>query len=168
MSLWFRRAGEGDAEALVALRDQAARWQSARGVAQWRPGDMGADHFRERMRLGEVWLALTGQDVPVGAWELWWDDPLTWGPQPPSAGYIHRLMIDRSSAPPGSGRVLLAAAERRITESGRPLARLDCAAGNPRLRRYYIDAGYTEVGEQPLSLGSRYPVTLFEKRLPDA
>ncbi|MFC6082909.1 GNAT family N-acetyltransferase [Sphaerisporangium aureirubrum] len=165
MSLSFSRAGEGDAAALVALRDQAARWQAARGIVQWRPGDMGLGHFLKRMELGEVWLARADRGALAGAWELWWDDPLTWGAQPPSAGYIHRLMVDRSAAPPGSGRVLLAAAERRIAESGRTLARLDCAASNARLRRYYTDAGYTEAGEQPLPRGSRYPVTLFEKRL---
>ena len=40
-----------------------------------------------------------------------------------------------------------------------------CAAHNARLRRYYAEAGYSEVGHQPHRLGSSYPVTLFEKRL---
>ena len=39
---------------------------------------------------------------------------------------------------------------------------------NPRLRAYYEAAGYTVTGEQPLKdggTGSRYAVTLLEKRL---
>lgn len=74
-------------------------------------------------------------------------------------------MIDRDHAPRGLGRLLLSAAEKRIVAAGRSVARLDCAAHNLRLRRYYLDSGYREVGHQPLCLGSRYPVTLFEKHL---
>jgi protein-tyrosine phosphatase len=164
--LSFRLAEDHDLPTLVALRDAAAQWQAAHGIEQWRPGELDESHFRDRIRLGEVWLAVgKPQGPPIGAWELWWEDPLTWGPQPSSAGYVHRLMIDRSAAPSGTGRLLLAAAERRIMATGRVLARLDCATNNLRLRRYYADAGYGEVGEQLLSRGSRYPVTLFEKRL---
>jgi protein-tyrosine phosphatase len=164
--LVFRRATEADLPTLVALRDSAARWMAATGIEQWRPGEMGEDHFRAVMREGEVWVA-TGESDPriAGAWELWWSDEGAWGPQPPVAGYIHRLMIDHENPLRGTGRAMLAAAEERIAAAGRSLARLDCAAHNARLRRYYADAGYTEVGEQRHRAGFRYPVTLFEKQL---
>jgi protein-tyrosine phosphatase len=163
--LMFRLAEDGpDMRALVAMRDAAARWQVAHGIAQWRPGELTEAHFRERVRCGEVWLAVNHPlGPPVGAWELWWEDPYSWGRQTPRAGYVHRLMVDRSAVPRGTGRLLLAAAERRIAAAGRWLARLDCAAGNPRLRRYYTEAGYREVGYCPHSRPSGYPVALFEK-----
>lgn len=104
----------------------------------------------------------------AGAWELWWDDPAAWGPQPPTAAYIHRLMTDRRVAPPGTGRHLLAEAERRIAATGRLLSRLDCLSTNPRLREYYQAAGYTVMGEQTAKdggLGTPYAVTLLEKHL---
>ncbi|WP_326599353.1 GNAT family N-acetyltransferase [Streptomyces sp. NBC_01803] len=167
--LSFRRADERDVAELVRLRDTAARWQLERGIDQWRPGELGADHFRARLREGEVWIATLGPDGPVaGAWELWWEDPGAWGEQPPDAGYIHRLMIDRRAAPPGVGRRMLAEAEHRIAATGRAVARLDCLSTNPRLRQYYQDAGYAVVGEQPGKNGDggkRYAVTLLEKRL---
>ncbi|MDT0344548.1 N-acetyltransferase [Streptomyces litchfieldiae] len=169
-ALSYRQAEDGDLAELVRLRDTAARWQMERGIDQWRPGELGEDHFRARLREGEVWLATIGPDGPlVGAWELWWDDPGAWGEQPPVAGYIHRLMIDRRTAPPAAGRRMLAEAERRIGAWGRPLARLDCLATNPRLRTYYQEAGYTAVGEQQGKRaidGKRYAVTLLEKTLP--
>ncbi|MFJ8021394.1 GNAT family N-acetyltransferase [Streptomyces sp. NPDC096311] len=167
--LTFRRATETDIPTLVRLRDEAARWQkrTAPDIEQWTPGQLGETHFRTRIQEGEVWLAHLGPDV-VGACELWWDDPAAWGLQPPTAGYIHRLMTDHRTAPPGTGRHILAHAERRTAASGRPLSRLDCISTNPHLRRYYEAAGYTVVGEQPMKdggLGNPYAVTLLEKRL---
>lgn len=166
----FRPATEDDAPALVALYDGAADWMRRHGIDQWKPGQKSADHFLLRMKEGEVWLAETGGPSPIGGWELWWDDEPAWGPQSPVAGYIHRLMTDRATAPPGLGRAMLAHAERRITAAGRRLSRLDCVSTNPRLRAYYESAGYTAVGELPLKDGGKgttYAVTLLEKRLTD-
>lgn len=165
--LTYRRAAEADAAALVRLRDTAALWQLARGIDQWKPGEKDEAHFVHRMREGEVWLAQAG-GVLVGAWELWWSDEAAWGPRSDDAGYIHRLMTTPHTAPPGTGRAMLAEAEARITATGRPHARLDCLATNPRLRAYYERAGYRVVGEQPAKTdggGSPYAVTLLEKRL---
>ncbi|MEU5037375.1 N-acetyltransferase [Streptomyces rubiginosohelvolus] len=167
--LSFRRAGESDLTELVRLRDDAARWQIERGIDQWKPGELGPEHFGARLRAGEVWIATVGPGGPsAGAWELWWDDEPAWGVQPPVAGYVHRLMTDRRTAPPRVGRALLAEAERRIAASGRPLCRLDCLTSNTRLRRYYEEAGYAVVGEQAGKNGDggrTYGVTLLEKRV---
>ncbi|WP_277437862.1 GNAT family N-acetyltransferase [Streptomyces sp. SPB162] len=164
----FRQATVDDIPALVALYDGAARWMQRNGIDQWKPGQKSADHFLLRMKEGEVWLAHAGGAAPVGGWEVWWDDEPAWGPQPPVAGYIHRLMTDRTTAPPNLGRAMLTRAEHRIAATGRTLSRLDCVSTNPRLRAYYESAGYTVTGEQPLKDGgggSRYAVTLLEKRL---
>nr|BFD83402.1 hypothetical protein StreXyl84_28030 [Streptomyces sp. Xyl84] len=168
-ALTYRPAVPADAPLLVRLRDAAALRQLARGIDQWKPGEKDEAHFVTRMREGEVWLAYAGDDL-AGAWELWWDDPAAWGPRPPEAGYIHRLMTVPHTAPPAAGRALLAEAESRIAAAGRRYARLDCLSANPRLRAYYEAAGYTAVGEQPAKTdgtGSPYAVTLLEKRLRD-
>ncbi|GAA3820617.1 hypothetical protein GCM10022403_062550 [Streptomyces coacervatus] len=166
--LTYRKATPSDASTLVRLRDTAALWQLARGIDQWKPGEKDETHFRARMEQGEVWLTHAGPHL-AGAWELWWDDPAAWGTRPADAGYIHRLMTTPHTAPPGTGREMLAQAESRITATGRPYARLDCLSSNPRLRAYYESSGYTVVGEQTAKdggLGSPYAVTLLEKRLP--
>ncbi|MFH8471099.1 GNAT family N-acetyltransferase [Streptomyces sp. NPDC018000] len=167
--LRFRRAGKSDVGELARLRDAAARWQAGRGIDQWQPGELGRSHFLARLDDCETWLAASGADAPVvGAWEVWWEDPAAWGEQPPVAGYVHRLVTDRAAAPPGTGRIMLTEAERRIASFGRDLCRLDCLADNPRLRRYYEDAGYTVTGTLPAKNGDggrRYGVTLLEKRL---
>ncbi|MFE1952370.1 GNAT family N-acetyltransferase [Streptomyces sp. NPDC059524] len=171
-TLRFRLADDTDLATVVGLRDDAARWMLSRGVTgQWRPGELGVDHFRRtRERGGEVWLAESGERA-VGAWELWWEDEAAWGPQPATAGYVHRLMVAHGSVPPGTGRELLRAAERRVAERGRPLARLDCVATNPALKAYYIKAGYRVVGHKegkPQPGTKPKSFTLLEKRLTGA
>jgi ribosomal protein S18 acetylase RimI-like enzyme len=167
-ALRFRLAADADLASVVGLRDDAARWMLTRGVTgQWRPGELGADHFRRVMQNGEVWLAEAAGRV-VGAWELWWEDEDAWGPQPSTAGYVHRLMVDHGSVPPGTGRQLLRVAERRVAEAGRPLVRLDCLADNAPLNAYYLSAGYRVAGRKegkPQPSGAPKSFTLFEKSL---
>ncbi|MFJ2272344.1 GNAT family N-acetyltransferase [Streptomyces sp. NPDC087849] len=169
-ALRFRPAHDTDLATVVRLRDDAARWMLAKGVTgQWRPGELGGDHFRRIMENGEVWLAEAADRV-VGAWELWWEDEEAWGPQLPTAGYVHRLMVDHSSVPPGTGRQLLRVAERRVAEAGRPLVRLDCLADNVPLTAYYLNAGYQVVGHKegkPQPNGTPKSFTLLEKSLRD-
>ncbi|WP_405623294.1 GNAT family N-acetyltransferase [Streptomyces sp. NBC_00076] len=164
--LRFRLADDSDLTSLVRLRDDAARWMLARGITgQWQPGELDEDHFRRIMAGGEVWLA-EADGRAAGAWELWWEDEDAWGPQPPVAGYVHRLMVDRSSTRPGTGRLLLRAAEHRVAAVGRRFARLDCLAGNARLNTYYLDDGYRVVGHKagkPQPGGEPKSFTLLEK-----
>ncbi|MFC9247701.1 GNAT family N-acetyltransferase [Streptomyces sp. NPDC057136] len=164
--LRLRLAADTDLATLVRLRDDAARWMLAQGIAgQWQPGELDEVHFRRIMADGEVWLAETDGRV-VGGWELWWADEDAWGPQPPVAGYVHRLMVDRSRARPGTGRLLLRAAEHRVAEHGRVRVRLDCLAGNTRLNAYYVAEGYRVVGHKagkPQAGGAPKSFTLLEK-----
>ncbi|MFE2529641.1 GNAT family N-acetyltransferase [Streptomyces sp. NPDC059382] len=164
----FRQAVEKDAGTLVKLHDQAARWMRANKIDQWKPGDKDAEHFRARIREGEVWIAEDADGRVVGAYELWWSDEEAWGVQPPVAGYVHRLMIERSAAPAGAGMRILEHAEYRIARTGRERARLDCVSTNPRLLAYYQGAGYRVVGECPSKQGTDgrvYGVILMERRL---
>ncbi|MFF2508106.1 GNAT family N-acetyltransferase [Streptomyces sp. NPDC058067] len=169
--LRIRLADDADLDSLVRLRDDAARWMLAQGVTgQWQPGELDEEHFRRVMERGEVWLAEHGGLV-VGAWELWWDDQDAWGAQPPVAGYVHRLMVDHTRVPSGTGLRLLGVAERRVAEVGRQVVRLDCLAGNARLNAYYARAGYRVVGHQHGKAqpgGTPKSFTLLEKSVRDS
>ncbi|MBP2400532.1 GNAT family N-acetyltransferase [Streptomyces syringium] len=164
--LLFRLAVGPDLATVVRLRDDAARWMNARGITgQWQPGELGEEHFLRIMDGGEVWIA-EADGRAVGAWELWWEDEDAWGAQPPTAGYVHRLMVDHDAVAPGAGRRLLQAAERRVAAAGRSLVRLDCLAGNARLTAYYRDSGYQVVGHKegkPQPGGTAKSFTLLEK-----
>jgi hypothetical protein len=48
---------------------------------------------------------------------------------------------------PGLGAALLGWAAESVRDAGRRFVRLDCVAGNPRLRAYYEAAGFAHRGD---------------------
>lgn len=85
---------------------------------------------------------------PVAALRLLRSDEEVWGDQPPTAAYVHGLVVDRAQAR-AAGRVLL---------------RLDWREDNAALRRYYEDRGFRVVDRRTFG-GRRYDVVLLEKDL---
>jgi protein-tyrosine phosphatase len=160
----IRRARTEDADDIVAVRDEAARWLIGRGIVQWRPGEVTADDVVGWLSTGRLYVALSGAAL-VGSVRVAWEDPEVWGPRPPDAGYIQALVTARAAAGQGLGRLLLAHAEGVIDRSGRPLARLSCLRDNTGLESFYAAAGYLEVGRQSFRTPGWEPVTLREKRI---
>ncbi|HUY79944.1 MAG TPA: GNAT family N-acetyltransferase [Ktedonobacterales bacterium] len=134
------RATLADLGAVIDLYEDAARWLTARGIDQWRPGDYTVERARGNIERDVVYLAWR-EGRPVGKFTLVWDDPEVWGEQPPDAGYVHGLAVARSEA--GLGVVMLRYAARMVAQAGRRYLRLDCLASNQALRDYYTRAGFT-------------------------
>jgi protein-tyrosine phosphatase len=158
-------ATKGDVDALLRLRDDAARWLLARGIEQWRPGEIpyswerGDDYF--------VFVLWHGDDR-VGTVTILWDDPVIWGEQPTPAGYVHNLVVARHFGGQGLGIALLHWAENHVAESGRSIVRLDCAAQSRALRDLYESVGYRWVRDQQYAwLGPNLALALYEKNLVD-
>jgi GNAT superfamily N-acetyltransferase len=161
----LRSAGADDVQTVIELRDDAARWMQARGIEQWEPGEVPASYFEQRVAEGAVWL-LRRDDQLLGTVMVSWSDPGIWGSDQGQAGYIHGLVIDQQLAGQGVGRQLLHWAEAHIAGSGRQVARLDCVAVNQRLRRYYEDADYRQVGTKDFpNIEWARKVALYEKAL---
>jgi protein-tyrosine phosphatase len=161
----IRRAVASDAAAILTIREDAARWLLGRGITQWRPGEVTLDDIVGWMTDGRVYVAeLDG--VIVGSVRLAWSDVAVWGDREPDAGYVQALMTARHAAGLGLGRRLLAHVESVTAASGRNCARLSCLRGNVALERFYVGAGYVEVGAHSFEdhLGWD-PVTLLEKEL---
>jgi ribosomal protein S18 acetylase RimI-like enzyme len=161
--LQMRLAQPLDADVLLALREAAGRRLVTRGIRQWEPGEVSVEQIRAQVGAGEWWVH--GRDGAVaGALRLLWSDVEFWGDRPDDDAYVHGLMIDRCHAGEGLGRRLLDWAEHRAREADRPFLRLDCAEVNDRLRRYYRERGFREVGRRDFD-GTWWSVTLFEKPL---
>ena len=136
------RATSDDADAILAILEDAARWLVARGIDQWHPGDFLRSSLLRIIARGEVYLARCEND-PAGTLTLQWEDVPTWGVMPPDAAYVHGFAVHRAYAGLGLGRALLDWASDQAIEGGKTYLRLDCLASNPALRAYYERAGFT-------------------------
>jgi protein-tyrosine phosphatase len=154
-----------DVEDLGALRDDLARWLVGRGVDQWRAGEVPKDWIEHEVAQGLVHVVRSRGQL-VATVTVAWEDPIVWSDQIESAGYLHRLMVDRRWAGHRVGAVLLAWAEAHIQASGRTIGRLDCVRSNHQLRDYYEAAGYGLVGFKDFpDIGWAHETALYEKEL---
>jgi protein-tyrosine phosphatase len=163
--LVMRLAVAEDAPALYELREAAAAWQVAHGIIQWSPGEIALSAVVRQISRGEWWLS-TSLDGSVDAGvRLLNRDPALWG-ETTDSGFIHGLVVARNATGRHLGSRVLSWAEDHLSRRGHRWARLDCVAGNGRLRRYYRDHGYSECGLLQFPAGSLWlPVMRFEKPL---
>jgi ribosomal protein S18 acetylase RimI-like enzyme len=153
-----------DATGLHALREAAARWLLGRGIDQWRSGEVGPETFTAQIAAGE-WFVDRIDGAVRAALRFLWTDPEFWGPMPDDAGYVHGLVIDRRHAGERLGAGALGWAEERARTAGKRYLRLDHAANNVRLGRYYRERGFIERGRREFDAWG--PVLLMEKPLYD-
>lgn len=154
-----------DAEDLLALREAAAAWLSARGVRQWEPGEVSLDGVRKQIEAGQ-WHVLRENCSPVAALRLLWQDDEVWGPQPPDSAYVHGLVVAEQRRGADIGAELLRWAAAQALARGRSLLRLDCGEDNDALRRYYTQQGFRTVGRRDFT-DRWYSVVLLQRPLRD-
>jgi ribosomal protein S18 acetylase RimI-like enzyme len=154
-------AGLADVTAILALLENVRQWLAGKGIAQW-TRSFTAAWIAERVSAGEFWIALHNGG-PVAVVRLLWADPLFWQERDQGdAAYVHTLAVHRDYAGRGIGAWMLRWAEGRARARGRHALRLDCAADNSALLRYYERYGFTPITRQ--SVGPAV-VLLLEKRL---
>jgi protein-tyrosine phosphatase len=167
--LAITRASLAEADVVVALVHDVARWMASRGNNQWQsyltPG--GERYIRNRVGStngAEVYVAWRPEDAdPIGAFSLEWEDAANWDVRGTDGrgGYIHMLCVAPRATGQCIGAAMLRFAEQRIAAGGRSLARLDCGDNNSRLCSYYERNGYTAVGTKQRGHVAR----LYEKSL---
>jgi GNAT superfamily N-acetyltransferase len=157
------RARVTDGSQIVELRDAAAPWLQRRGVEQWAPGEVRAEHVRRQIEADQ-WYVVRRHERVLAALRVLDDDREVWGARNDGALYVHGLVIDREVAGIGLGASLLDWVERIAVEQGKSWVRLDCVASNQKLCRYYADLGFLEVGSNSFGAGGP-SVALFEKHV---
>lgn len=162
-----RPADPAEADAVLAVLDEAAAWLSRRGIRQW-PPSFRREWMEPALTEGRVLLARRNGSV-AGTLTLEWTDPL-WT-DASAAGYLHRLAVRRAAA--GLGARLLTWAGTAVRGRDRGLLRLDCPAGNMPLRAYYDRAGFHHVGDVELSAAAALwsppgtMLSLYQRNLDD-
>lgn len=159
-------ATAADAGDIAALRDGLSQWMVDNGIDQWQPGEHPAAQIADEAVAGE-WHVLRAEDGGLAAAvRLIWRDADFWG-EDTAAGYIHGLMVSPKYRGVDLGARLLDFCAERTRAEGLTVQRLDCAAENPVLRKYYAARGFTEVRETelPPQYGRSLRMMLFEKRI---
>ena len=154
-----------DLPAFVELLEEAGAALWARGVEQWAPGlsRRQLPQLVAQVEAGELLVAhshgrLVGGCVVTSLAASFWAD------RPVDAAYLGKLVVAPAVAGSALGVRIARRAEDRARGRGFARLRLDCWDRNPRLRRYYRELGYSELGAA--RLGS-YEARLFEKPLRD-
>jgi hypothetical protein len=135
------------------ILDEAAAWLVGRGIHQW-PSPYPRAGTERALADGTLWVGVRG-DRPVATMRLVRSDPQVWGDDTLSALYVHTLAVGRGPTARGSGPGMLQWAARVAAGAACSALRLDCWAGNPRLRRYYAEAGFRHVDDVELAGGER-------------
>jgi ribosomal protein S18 acetylase RimI-like enzyme len=145
---------------IAALREEARAWLADHGIEQWKipyPPSL----IVQAIERGEAYLAYLGKEL-VGTIRLQWSDEMLWGKTEDNAGYVHNLVVSRKFAGQGIGREILKWAEETAAKAGKRFLRLDCAADNEKLCRYYQQAGFTPRGVRTFEV-EEFNARLFEK-----
>jgi ribosomal protein S18 acetylase RimI-like enzyme len=149
------RATAADAVAVESLLDAAAEWQQSRGFPMWTPGRFEVE-VRQTIADGSLYVGRR-EAVIVGCFMLDDGSPrmTQWlvehGRVPGSGTSVGRLAVAREAAGHGLGMKLLDEARTVAARQGFAWLRLDCPAENERLRRYYLEAGFSYCGDNDLS-----------------
>ncbi|MBH0775616.1 GNAT family N-acetyltransferase [Nocardia sp. NEAU-351] len=162
----MRRATDADADAIAGLRDRLAHWMVDNGIAQWLPGEYPAATVAAEISRGE-WFVWRDESALIGAVRLIWSDPEFWGADDAAAGYVHGLMVALERRGGALGERILRFCAERTRANGLRRQRLDTAAGNQVLRKYYATQGFREVREArlPPQFHGTDRVVLMEKSL---
>lgn len=140
---------------------EAAAWLKEEGIDQW-PSPPN-EHWRRRIAAavdrGERYTVGV-VNVRFAIVRLTWSDP--YWPDDNLAVYVHTMAVRPAMHGQNVGSSILFWAARKARQEGKRFLRLDCLAGNNRLRRYYEDQGFVYRGEVT---DRDYVGALYEKEI---
>lgn len=152
-----------DAEALAEILTSAVHKKVAHGDMAWGAEPYTPEELRDRIEKGVMYIAKLG-DIPVGTFQLLWDDERIWGKQPPVAGYVHQLAIKDGYRGMEIGKQLLDWAGETAASNGRDLLRIDFSPSNQGLKAYYESLGFKWVKDKEIyNTDSIYTASLYER-----
>jgi GNAT superfamily N-acetyltransferase len=146
----IRRGGPGDADAVIALFDEAVAWMVARGqTGQWGSEPMSRNgKMVARVRAwaaGDGLWAMDDGGAVVGALVVG-ERPEHVHPVDEPELYVELLLSSRARAGERIGARLVEHAVALAVAAGVPLLRVDCWAGAPGLVGFYEAQGFVRDG----------------------
>ena len=135
-------ATEDELAVMIDILIEAAGWLSNNGVDQWPVSPRAYWHRRAARAISrqEAYLAYVDGSAQATLRLIWVDD--YWPNADKSAAYLHSLAIRDGLHGQGLGVALLAWCKAYARAKDKTVLRLDCLAGNRRLRQYYEAQGF--------------------------
>lgn len=155
----FKVAQPDDLSLVMEILAEAAAWLQEKGIDQWPspPNDHWQRRLAEAIQREEMYTVGIVKNR-FGIVRFTWADP--YWPHDDLAGYIHSMAVRDEMHGQNLGGLILFWAMMKAKQEGKQFLRLDCLAGNGRLRRYYEEQGFTYQGQHP---DQDYVAALYEK-----
>ncbi len=160
-TITWRRVNPGDYDTLREIYREVVTWLwDVKGITdQWhRP--VPGEEIQFLIDSGQAYLALVHGE-PAGAVRLSGKHEIPWEDRQDRSLYVHSLAVRPKFSGLGVGRAMLQFTENLAREQGKEFVRLDCMAENPRLRQYYVNAEFHDLGQHPRHAW----YALFEKKV---
>lgn len=144
-------AAPRDLEALIAFRDEAARWLADQGIDQWSEPwpseDLMVAGMLRNIEGGETFIVWDGETPAATITVNRWAKPDLWteAERAEPALYAHKATVARAYAGQHLGAELLDWAGTHAADEGAIWLRVDVWTTNYRLQRYYLDQGFAHV-----------------------
>lgn len=157
----FKVARPKDLPLVMEILAEAAAWLKQKGINQWPspPNEHWQRRMAEAIQREEVYTVGIVKNR-FGIVRFTWADP--YWPDDNLAGYVHSIAVRSEIHGQNLGGLILFWAMMKTKQEGRQFLRLDCLAGNGRLRRYYEDQGFSYQGEV---IDQDYVAALYEKEI---
>jgi len=155
----FKIARQDDMSLVMEILAEAAAWLKEKGIDQWPspPNEHWQRRMAEAIQREEVYTVGIVNNR-FGIVRFTWSDP--YWPDDNLAGYMHSMAVRPALQGQNVGGLILFWAMMKAKRAGKEYLRLDCLAGNGRLRRYYENQGFSHRGEV---VDHDYIAALYEK-----
>ena len=122
-------------------------WMDEKGIQQWNAAKYDTiyplSYYEEKRLNGEVFVLVSKDTKELISAAVLKEQDDRWNDSEPAL-YLHNF-VTRVEAP-GAGSIFLRFAEEYALKKGKKYLRLDSAADNPSLARYYTSQGFVPAG----------------------
>lgn len=157
----FKVAQPEELPLVMVILTEAAAWLKGKGIDQWPspPNEHWQRRMAEAIQREEVYTVGIAKNR-FGIVRFTWADP--YWPDDNLAGYVHSMAVRSDMHGQNLGGLILLWAIMKAKRERKQLLRLDCLAGNGRLRRYYEEQGFIYRGAVN---DHDYAAALYEKEI---
>lgn len=162
----IRLAKKQEIGQILALTKACAAHMIAQQIYQWNEHYPSAAAFKNDISRNELYIYEQDNNI-VGCIVIstFMDaeyNPILWSTPDDFNYYIHRLGVDPNYQKQGIARAMMDFAEALAKDKGAHAVRLDTFSQNKRNQRFYLNRGYSQLGNIHFPKQSEHPFYCYE------